>query len=233
MVAPAARRSVTLPPMTLLMRCGPLTGRDGEGRVLFEEVTLELEEGRLTVLEGASGSGKTTLLRQVAGLVPAPGAGRRLGEREFGLAELPPWRSVVTLLAQDAPVLPGILRWNLEFPFALRNAGDRRFDEDRARSLLDSVGLAGIPWEREAASLSGGERHRVALVRALLWDPPVLLADEPFSGLDPDMARICSELLHRQARRAGRAVLAVLHDPALGAGADRKLRLAGGRLEAS
>ncbi len=215
------------------MQCGVLNARNGEGRLLFEDVTLSLEDGRLTVLEGVSGSGKTTLLRQVAGLDPAPGAGRSLGDREFGPGELPAWRSVVTLLAQDAPILPGTLRWNLEFVFTLKNAGGRRFDEDRARGLLASVGMDTIPLEREAASLSGGERHRMALVRALLWDPPVLLADEPFSGLDPDMAERCLELLHEQARRPGRAVLAVLHDPSLGAGADRKLRLTDGRLEAS
>ncbi|HHQ49365.1 MAG TPA: ATP-binding cassette domain-containing protein, partial [Acidobacteria bacterium] len=137
----------------------------------------------------------------------------------------------VTLLAQDAPVLPGDLRWNLEFPFALRHAGERRFDEGRARVLLEEVGMGEIPLEREASSLSGGERHRLALVRALLWDPPVLLADEPLSGLDPHMAARCFELLEKQAGRAGRAVLAVLHDPSLGAGAGRKLRLTVNRLE--
>jgi len=215
------------------MQCGVLDARNGEGRLLFEDLTLSLEDGRLTVLEGVSGSGKTTLLRQVAGLVPTPGAERHLGDRPFATGELPAWRSLVTLLAQDAPVLPGSLRWNLEFPFTLKHAGERHFDEDRARDLLASVGMDAIPPEREAASLSGGERHRVALVRALLWDPPVLLADEPFSGLDPGMAEQCLKLLHGQARRPGRAVLAVLHDPSLGSGADRKLRLADGRLEAS
>jgi len=219
--------------MANLLRCGVLEARNGEGRLLFGGVTLGLEEGRLTIVEGTSGSGKTTLLRMVAGLEAISGVERFLGERQFGPTELPAWRSLVTLMAQDAPVLPGSLRWNLEFPFRLRNAAGRRFDEARAREFLASVGMGDIPLNREAASLSGGERHRLALVRSLLWDPPVLLADEPFSGLDPNMAAHCMELLHEQARRAGRSVLAVLHDPSLGAGADLKLRLAGGRLEAA
>ena len=219
--------------MGVLLRCGPLAARDGEGRLLFEGVELELPGGDVSVLEGPSGSGKSTLLRLVAGLVPAREARRELAGREYPRTALPRWRSRVTLMAQDAPVLPGILWWNLEFPFGLRNAGDRRFDRERARELLEAVDLGGIAADRDTGTLSGGERHRLALVRALLWDPPVLLADEPFSGLDPRMAGRCAALLSEHARRPGRAVLAVLHDPEIRMGEAVRFRLSGGRLEAA
>ncbi len=218
--------------MAALLSCGPLSARDGEGRVLYEGVELELPPGRLTVLEGASGSGKSTLLRQVAGLVPAPGVRRVLAGESYPRQALPRWRSRVTLMAQDAPVLPGTLQWNLEFPFRFRNAAGRVLDVGRARELLEAVGLGGIAPDRDVSTLSGGERHRLALVRGLLWDPPVLLADEPFSGLDPEAAAVCAGLLAEHAARPDRAVLAVLHDPGIPVGRARRLRLAGGGLEA-
>ena len=94
--------------MQPLLRCGFLSARDGDGRLLFEGAELVLEAGRVTVMEGASGSGKSTLLRMVAALLPTPRAViRELDGRRFQRAELPAWRARVTLLAQDAPVLPG------------------------------------------------------------------------------------------------------------------------------
>jgi len=212
--------------------CGPLAARLPDGRTLFADAHVRLGEGEFVLLEGPSGAGKTTLLRAIAGLDPAPGAVRRLAGRDWPERSLPAWRARVTWLAQDAPMLPGSLRDNLAFPFTLRAGRERALDEDRARRLLAETGLDHLPLDRDARDLSGGERHRLALVRALLWDPPVLLADEPFTGLDPERARACRDLLVRWARRPGHAALVVLHDRALGADADRRLLLAGGRLTA-
>jgi putative ABC transport system ATP-binding protein len=218
--------------MGVLLRCGPLSGHDGEGRALFDGIEVVLQDRGLMVLEGASGSGKSTLLRMMAGLVATPrGMTRELEGRSFEQRELPAWRARVTLLAQDAPVLPGSLEDNLRAPFALKSADDRRYDEARAARLLAAAGLDEIPRDREARSLSGGERHRLALVRGLLWDPPVLLADEPLAGLDPGTTERCWALLQRHAERDGRGVIVVLHDPALAGRNLRRLRLLSGHLE--
>lgn len=211
--------------MTTLLRCGPFSAEDGEGRRLYEKVNVVLEDSCLTILESPSGGGKSTLLRQVAGLAPAEEATRELGGRSWEGKALSKWRSEVNLLMQDAPVIPGSVIENLKFPYALKSAVGRSFDQNRADSLLEEVGLEGIAPERPASTLSGGERHRLALVRALLWEPAVLLADEPLSGLDGPRAARCFRLLSEHARRPGFAVLCVLHDPQMGRGADRHLFL--------
>ncbi len=95
---------------------------------------------------------------------------------------------------------------------------------------MAAVGLGNLPADREVRTLSGGERHRLAMIRGLLWDPPVLVADEPLSGLDPEVAETSYELLLDFARRPGKLLLLVLHDPAMNNRADRRLRLEGGRL---
>lgn len=216
-----------------LLHCGPLSAHDGEGRTLFRDQVVDLEASALTLLEGPSGSGKSTLLRQLAGLVPAQdGAVRRLAGQEWPTAADPGWRAQVTLLAQDAPMVPASIEENLRFPFRLGASGARRWDPVRARDLLTEVELQGLALDRPVATLSGGERHRLALVRGLLWDPPVLLADEPLTGLDRPRALRCFRLLLEHARRPGRAVLCVLHEPVEGGRWDRLLRLRAGRLEA-
>lgn len=217
--------------MSAFFECGPFSARDGEGRVLFEDVSLSLNDGQCVAIEGPSGGGKSTLLRYLTGLAWSPDAGRRLDGMDYPCAQLPGWRSQVTLVAQDAPMLAGSVGENLSFPFLQRAGKGRSFDDREAMRLLERVGLARLPLDREIRTLSGGERHRIALVRGLLWDPPVLVADETLSGLDPDAVTASFDLMLTFARRPGRLVICVFHDPALNARADRHLRLAGGRLE--
>lgn len=215
------------------LECGPMMACDGAGRSLFDGVHLSVDAETVVAVEGPSGGGKSTLLRQLVGLDRAPGARRVLDDEDFtGSARLPLWRSRVSLLPQGAPVLPGSVEYNLRFAYQLKNSGQREFPRDRARFLLDRVGLGEVGFDRAASELSGGEKHRLALVRGLLWDPPVLVADEPFAALDPDGARACFDLLVARARRPGRAAIVVLHQPELGNAADLRLRLETGKLEA-
>jgi putative ABC transport system ATP-binding protein len=216
--------------MQWLLEAGPFSADDAEGRKLFEDAEILLGEAEAVVLDGPSGSGKSTLLRQLASLQSAPDAHRRLAGDGFAGRALPQWRARVTMLAQDAPVLSASVRDNLDFPFRLRVATGP-FGADRARELLTAVGLERLPLDREVATLSGGERHRLALVRGLLWDPPVLLADEPLAGLDRSVASACFKLLLDFARRPGHALLTALHHGRLAELADRRIRLRDGRLE--
>jgi len=209
--------------MGAFLTAGPLSAVDGEGRLLFEDVNIELAESELAVLDGPSGSGKSTLLRQLVGLKPTEGAARELAGEPFTGTQLPAWRARVTLAAQDAPMLAATVGENLRFPFTQQCGGGRSPDEARLRDLVAAVGLEAIPEDRDAGTLSGGERHRLALVRGLLWNPPVLVADEPLSGLDEETAAICFDLLLDFAHRLGHAVLCVLHDRALADRADRHI----------
>ncbi|MEV4892175.1 ABC transporter ATP-binding protein [Nonomuraea sp. NPDC055795] len=153
------------------------TGRSGTVEAL-REIDLEVAEGEFVAVIGRSGCGKSTLLRIVAGLLPATEgevtvAGERVTKARRDIAmlfqrpALLPWRTVL-----DNVLLPVEI-------FGRRKADHR----ERARKLLDMTGLAGSE-KRLPHELSGGMRQRVALCRALIGDPRVMLMDEPFSALD-------------------------------------------------
>lgn len=217
--------------MNAFLECGPFSAADGEGRVLFDGVSLSLADGQFVAIEGKSGGGKSTLLRHVTALAYAPETMRQLDGETYSEAELPKWRARVSLVAQDAPMIAGTVRDNFGFPFRQRAGRVKRLDEVRAAALMTEVGLEQLPFDREVRTLSGGERHRLALIRGLLWNPKVLVADEPLAGLDPEIAAVCFDLLLGFARRPGRLLLCVFHDPAMNARADRRLRLAHGQLK--
>jgi putative ABC transport system ATP-binding protein len=219
--------------MAAFLDCGPFSARDGEGRVLLNGASVALADGQCVAVEGPSGGGKSTLLRHITALAHSPGASRRLDDKEYEGADLPAWRSRVSLVAQDAPMITGTVHDNLSFPFSQSAGRERHFDEVRAASLMTQVGLERLPFDREVRTLSGGERHRLALIRGLLWNPQVLVADEPLSGLDPEIASVCFDLLLRFGRRPGRLLLCVLHDPETNLRTDLRLRLANGRLKES
>jgi heme exporter protein A len=199
-----------------------LTRRYGE-RVALDGLTLSLETGRTLVVFGPNGAGKSTLLRVLATLLrPHAGSARVLGR------ELPreDWavRGKVGLLSHD-PLLYRDLsaRENLDYHARLHGV-----PAGRAEELLGAVGLtlrAGDPVH----TFSRGMVQRLAVCRAVLHDPPVLLLDEPRANLDPQAAALVEPLI---GAGSGRTRVVTSHDPAGGlAEADVALGLRGGRAE--
>ncbi|MCC7346178.1 MAG: ABC transporter ATP-binding protein [Variibacter sp.] len=203
-------------------------------RLVVEDVSFALRAGELAVLVGPNGAGKTTLLRALAGLIPATGAIRleqraleayRPAERARRLAYLPQGHVFHWPLAVRAAVALG--RLPHADPFARVSAADAAA-VDAAIAAADLAALA----ERSVLTLSGGERARVALARALATGARVLLADEPTASLDPRHQLAVMDRL-REVARAGGAVLAVTHDLALAARyGDRVLVMQAGRIVA-
>jgi iron(III) transport system ATP-binding protein len=167
--------------------------------VALREVSIELAPHELLALVGPSGCGKSTLLRAIAGLVP-PDRGRiSLGDRvvDDGRRHVPPEHRRVGLVFQEHTLFPHLTVAD-NVAFGLRGSGKTRA-RARVSEMLDLVELGGYT-DRYPHELSGGERQRVALARALAPSPDLLLLDEPFASLDPN--------LRVQLRRG---VLAALH----------------------
>ncbi len=203
-----------------------MTKRFGR-RLVLDEIDLQVARGESIVLTGSNGAGKTTLLRTMAALIrPTSGEVRWFGQKTAGQHES---RRVIGMVAHESRLYPHLtLRENLVF--AARMCDVAR-PHDRAEALLETVGLLAHA-ERTPPVLSKGMRERLSLARALIHDPPILLMDEPFEGLDADAERWLSGLL-QELRQQRRTLCFVLHDEVKTRQlADRVLRLQQGRLVA-
>jgi putative ABC transport system ATP-binding protein len=213
--------------------------RRGSGRRAVQvlvDVNLEVWPGEFVLLEGPSGSGKTTLLGVAGGLLtPESGAvtlaGRALGtESPAGKRRI---RSrLVGLVFQRSNLLPRLTsRENVLLMGQIAGMG-RQAAARETDLLLEKLGISGQAdrWPRE---LSGGEEQRVAVARALVHRPVVVLADEPTGSLDASSGRAVTELLCALAKERGTAVLVCTHDVRLEVFATRRLSLADGRVHDS
>ncbi|HEU4369262.1 MAG TPA: ABC transporter ATP-binding protein [Methylomirabilota bacterium] len=199
----------------------------------LDHVDLSVAAGRLAVVLGPSGSGKSTLLN-VLGLLEDADAGELVvgGERMSGLGRSARSRvrgRYVGFVFQSFMLLPSLSALD-NVLLAGRYVGRRGPEtRSRARELLGQFGVL----EREhhfPAQLSGGEQQRVAFCRAVLNDPPLVLADEPTGNLDDANGRVILEALRARAR-AGAAVVVVSHRADAALGADAVYRMRQGRFE--
>lgn len=176
---------------------------------VVDQVSLEIQEGELFVLLGSSGSGKSTILRLIAGLAQ-PTSGRiLLGGRD--VTNLTPQERGTGFVFQNYSIFRHMsVAENIEFGLKIRKVSKperkRRTDE-----LLELVGLAGL-GRRFAHQLSGGQQQRVALARALVYEPDVLLLDEPFGALDVKIRAQLRRSLKEIQRRLGVTAILVTHD---------------------
>lgn len=175
-------------------------------------VDAALPPGASLLLRGPSGSGKTTLLRAMARLRRVDGGEAFLEGTSW--RDIPPrvWRRRVAYVPSRPCFTPGDVRANLELPFRLKIAQGAAAPAARMEELARTLLLPPEILDRDTAVLSDGERARVALIRALLTEPPVLLADEPTAALDAKSAEAVHDLLADECARRGMAIVAVAHN---------------------
>lgn len=202
----------------------------GLGAPALSVPALELKAGERVAVTGASGSGKTTLLNILTGL-DRPSRGRiRWAETDLaGLSERgrDRWRGAhVGLVMQDFHLFPGLSAIdNVLLPQRLRR---RRGDREAAARLLDRVGIA--RHRQPVETLSRGQMQRVAVARALVGRPGLLVADEPTASLDEESGGAVADLLLELAAESGTTLIVASHDPRLVMRLDRVLRLDSGRI---
>jgi putative thiamine transport system ATP-binding protein len=180
-------------------------------RRLLGPLDLAIAPGESATLMGPSGSGKSSLLAFLCGtLDPAFRSQGRVRLDGEDILALPPERRRLGILFQDDLLFPHLsVAGNLAF--GLPQALDRQTRRDRVVAALDEAGLAGFE-ARDPATLSGGQRARVALLRMLLSEPRALLLDEPFGRLDAGLRDRFRRLVFERARARMLPVLLVTHD---------------------
>jgi len=177
--------------------------------VAVRDATVEVARGEFLTLLGPSGSGKTTILMMIAGFVE-PSAGRILLDGR-DITPLPPERRDFGMVFQGYALFPHMsVAENVAFPLRVRRMGRAERDA-KVRAALDLVQLDRFA-ERRPSQLSGGQQQRVALARALVFDPALLLLDEPLSALDKKLRAELQEELKALHRRVGRTFINVTHD---------------------
>ncbi len=198
------------------------------GRLLLQDINLQVAPGEVVALLGPSGSGKSTLLKIVAGL-QAPDAGSVWFDGR-DITHLPPERRGFALMFQDFALFPHLNVLNNVAFGLIEQRTPKRDAKNQAMAMLSIFGLTDYAG-RKVWSLSGGEQQRVALARALITRPRALLLDEPFSALDADLRVALRDEFKTRIRAAGMATLLVTHDEQEArAMADRAVRLAAARL---
>lgn len=196
-------------------------------------IDLRLYPGEVVAIMGASGSGKTTLLHLLGGLANPDDGSIRIGEveiRDLADGELTRLRrEKIGLIFQAFNLVPTLSAIdNVALPLLLGNR-PRAEAREAANAALKNVGL-GARADHRPSQMSGGEQQRAAIARALVTNPPILLADEPTGNLDKQNAENVCDLLHGTAVSPDRCVVLVTHDPHVAFGADRIVVLRDGRV---
>jgi len=206
------------------------------GRPIFDGLDMDIPRGRVTAVMGPSGTGKTTLLRLITGQVRADsGSIQVAGEdlRRLRRADLYVLRRRMGTLFQNGALLTDFSVFeNVAFPLREHTDLPERLIRQLVLTKLQAVGLRGAA-ELAPAELSGGMSRRVALARAIVMDPEILIYDEPFVGLDPISLGVILRLIRRLNDTLGLTSIVVSHDvQEISTVADNVFLLSGGKVVA-
>ncbi|WP_217573439.1 ABC transporter ATP-binding protein [Mesorhizobium sp. GbtcB19] len=179
------------------------------GVSVLHDLGLDVEAGEFLTLLGPSGSGKTTLLMILAGFVRANAGSIKVGGEE--IITMPPHKRNIGMVFQNYALFPHMnVFHNIAFPLKQRRVSLAETAE-RVERALDLVQLKGL-GERRVDQLSGGQRQRVALARAIVFEPRIVLMDEPLSALDKSLREHMQIELRNLHRRLGMTTVYVTHD---------------------
>ena len=180
-----------------------------EGSCIVKNCSLEIKKGEIFSLLGVSGCGKSTLIKAVLGLIPSYEGKIFLNGKD--VSALPPEKRNCTVVFQDLRLFPHLtVGENIAFPLHFQKKSKEK-EREIIEELLSLVQLEGFN-KRTIESLSGGQKQRVAIARALAQNAELLLLDEPFSSLDPNLRKEMGELLLQLREKRGLSVLLVTHD---------------------
>jgi len=208
--------------------------RDTQKVDVFDDLTLDFEQGSFTAIMGPSGSGKSTLLNLIAGLDKPTSGTITVGGAVVSAmspSELAAWRARhIGFVFQSFNLLPVLTAFqNIELPLLLTRLSSKERDE-RVRIALDVVSLTDR-MDHYPRQLSGGQEQRVSIARAIVADPTLILLDEPTGQLDAKSSQEVLALLGRLNTEFGKTVLIVTHDAHAAAKAKATLHLDKGVLE--
>ncbi len=206
------------------------------GRPVFSGLDMEITPGRVTAVMGPSGTGKTTLLRLITGQVRADSGSLHVGGQDMRTvrrADLYLLRRRMGMLFQNGALLTDLSVFeNVAFPLREHTDLPERLIRQLVLMKLQAVGLRGAA-ELMPGQLSGGMNRRVALARAVVMDPEILIYDEPFVGLDPISLGVILRLIRRLNDTLGLTSIVVSHDVhEISAVADAVYLLSGGKVAA-
>jgi putative spermidine/putrescine transport system ATP-binding protein len=201
----AAQLDIATEPMVRLVN---VSRRFGATQAV-EAVSLDLERGAFLTILGPSGCGKTTLLRMIAGFIAPSAGGIVINGRP--VAALPPWRRSIGMVFQKLALFPHLTAFeNVAYPLRMRGFPTAAIPE-RVERYLALVRLAGM-GSRRPHELSGGQQQRVAIARALVFEPDLLLLDEPLAALDRKLREDMQLEFRRIQQELGVTTINVTHD---------------------
>ena len=228
------RRSCTMNKILTVKNLEKTYKTDIETLTVLKNLNFEAVEGSKTAIVGESGSGKSTLLNIIGSIDTATGGTVQAGKwnlTSLSEREKSEYRSsFLGLVFQFHYLLKDFTALENVFMPAFMAGVPRKAAEEKARALLEDVGLS-MRISHLPSELSGGERQRVAVARALINDPPLILADEPTGNLDPANAVLISELLFSMADKYRKTLILVTHDLKIAEKCADRYTIADGRLE--
>ncbi len=199
---------------------------DHPDNILFEEVNLEFDTGKLYAIVGQSGSGKTTFLSLLAGL-----DNPKMGSIEFNGSDLKRIgltnyrKKDVSVIFQSYNLFTYMSPLNNLMTAMAVTGAEHKGDKEYARDMLRQLGISELQMDKNVQHLSGGQQQRVAIARTLVLDAEVIVADEPTGNLDEDNTAEVIELFQNIAHERSKCVIIVTHETAVAQACDVSYRL--------